>query len=237
MHAVVYTAIFGDYDTLKWPAPQNESCDFICFTDAKMPSCRHGWKFIRVRRNESVHPRMQAKRFKLLSHRIFPGGRLAWRYDPFSMRRRVDLSIWIDASLHIKNSAFVSKMRDALGEADWAMFAHPDRDCIYEEARVSATMAKYFGLPIMSQVEAYGSKVPHHGGLFACGVIVRREPAQEKIVRANKIWWNENLKWTYQDQLSLPYILRTSGDCHPRHIPGNLWSNEWFDHMPHNANI
>jgi len=236
MHAVVYTAIFGGHDTLKQPVPQDEPCDFICFTDIRMPSRVGAWRVIYIRHDSKLHPRMQAKWFKLLSHRIFPRGRLALRYAPFSLRRRADLSIWVDASLQIKGSGFVRDMRARLGGHDWAMFVHPDRDCIYDEARVSATLVKYRGLPILPQVEAYRSVVPPHSGLYACGIIVRHEPAPKRTKRANELWWKENLKWTYQDQLSLPYVLRKVGKCEPLHIPGHLRSNRWFDIMPHNTN-
>jgi hypothetical protein len=235
MRAVVYTAIFGKYDTLRQPAPQDAPCDFICFTDSKMPSRVGTWRIIQVRPDPAVHPRMQAKYFKLLSHRIFPGGRLAARYAPFSVRRRADLSIWIDASLQIKNPAFVTDMRDKLGSGNWAMFTHPDRDCIYDEALVSITMPKYQTLPILPQVEAYRSTVPPHGGLYACGIIVRREPLAESLKQVNQRWWEENVKWTYQDQLSLPFVLRDVGNCNPVGIGGSLWNNPWFDIIPHNS--
>jgi hypothetical protein len=93
-------------------------------------------------------------------------------------------------------------------------------------------MVKYHGLPVIPQVEAYRSAVPMHAGLYACGVIVRREPS-ERLNRAHELWWQENIKWTYQDQLSLPYVLRQIGDCEPLPIPGHLLSNEWFDFLPH----
>ena len=235
MHALVYTAIFGDYDTLKQPVRQDESCEFVCFTDMSLPSRVGAWRVIRVRRDPASHPRMQAKRFKLLSHKIFPRGRLAWRYAPFSLRRRADMSIWIDASLQIKSAEFVRDMRVNLGERDWAMFAHPERDCIYDEANASLTMLKYKGLPLLPQVEAYKPVVPPHGGLYACTVVVRREPASRRVMEVDERWWNENLHWTYQDQLSLPYVLRTLGGGEPQDIPGNLWSNKWFDSVPHNS--
>jgi hypothetical protein len=236
MRAVVYTAIFGNYDALKQPPPQDEPCDFVCFTDSKMPSRVGAWRVIRVRPDPAVHPRMQAKYFKLLSHRVFPHGRLAARYAPFSVRRRADLSIWIDASLQIKSSAFVRDMRDKLGAGDWAMFTHPDRDCIYEEASVSITMLKYQTVPILPQVEAYRSIVPPHGGLYACTIIVRREPSAECLKRVQERWWEENIKWTYQDQISLPFVLRGVADCNPVRIFDSLWNNQWFDFTPHNTN-
>jgi hypothetical protein len=178
---------------------------------------------------------MHAKYFKLLSHRVFPRGRLAARYAPFSVRRRADLSIWIDAHLQIKNPAFVSDMRGKLGSGNWAMFTHPDRDCIYEEALVSIKMPKYQSLPILPQVDSYRSIVPPHGGLYACGIIVRREPSAECLRRVHERWWEENVKWTYQDQLSLPFVLRCVGECNPVRICELLWKNQWFDINPHNT--
>lgn len=233
MHAVLYTAIFGGYDTLKQPKSQDASCDFVCFTDQKMPPRVGAWRVIHVKTGHEVHPRTQAKQFKILSHRVFPGGRLALRYAPWSRRRRVDLSIWVDASLQIKSATFVTDMRNRLGDGHWAMFVHPDRDCIYDEALVSMTMRKYRDLPIRPQMETYRSVVPPHSGLYACTVIVRREPSGERLERAHELWWNENITWTYQDQLSLPFVLRHVGGCDPVGIVESLWRNQWFDFLPH----
>jgi hypothetical protein len=222
MRAVVYTAIFGGYDTLKPPPPQDEPCDFICFTDGEMPSPVGAWRVIRVKADHKVHPRIQAKQFKILSHNVSSDS----RYAPLWIRRGVDLSIWIDASLQITSSTFVTDMRNKLGDGDWAMFVHPDRDCIYEEALVSVTMAKYQDVPILPQVETYRSVVPPHGGLYACTVIVRREPSAERLKRVHMLWWEENIKWTYQDQLSLPFVLRCVGGCDPVGISDSLWFTE-----------
>jgi hypothetical protein len=234
MRTVVYTAIFGGYDELHQPVPQTAPCDFICFTDGKLPRRVGAWRIVRVKTDHTQHPRMQAKRFKLRNHEVFPGGRLAFKYAPFSRRWKIDASIWIDANRRIKSPDFVTDMRNALGGRPWAMFAHPDRNCIYEEAAVSLQMEKYRGLPINEQINSYRSTVPEHGGLYACTVIVRAEPASASLDRLQKAWWAENLKWSYQDQISLPFVLRQNPGCEPQHIPGNLWANKWFDEMPHN---
>jgi hypothetical protein len=138
-----------------------------------MPSRVGAWRVIRVATDRNVHPRIQAKRFKILSQKIFPKGKLAFRYAPFSSRPLFDLSIWIDAGCQIKCTAFVKDMRELVGRADWAMFIHPARDCIYDEARVSLSMPKYKNLPISQQVKSYRAVVPPHSGLYACTVIVR----------------------------------------------------------------
>jgi hypothetical protein len=233
MHAIVYTAIFGEYDKLKQPLPQVASCDFICFTDTNMPSRVGLWRVVRVRRDPKLDSRLQSRWFKHLSHKAFPNGHLALRYAWLPFSPRADVSIWIDASLRIKSQNFATDMHIALGASAWAMFPHPDRDCIYDEARLTATLPKCQGLPIIPQVEAYRSVVPRHAGLYACGVIVRREPAAAVVRGVGELWWEQCLTWTYRDQLSLPYVLRKVGQCEPAHIPEQLRSNHWFDILPH----
>jgi hypothetical protein len=238
VRVVIYTAIFGDYDELKEPPAQDIDCDFFCFTDAPRPHCVSKWRIIRVARHHRLHPRIQAKRYKLLSHRVFPGGRLALRYDPsglFFSRPRYDATIWVDASLSLRSARFAREVRECLAKTSWAMFSHPDRDCIFDEAMASAAMLKYRGLPIEEQVDSYRRRgIQPHAGLYACGVIVRKEPLPAILRQANRVWWAENLKWTYQDQLSLPFVLHQLGigvDL----IRGNLWRNDWFDWIRHKS--
>ena len=235
MRAVIYTAIFDGYDTLNQPAVQDEACDFICFTDMDLPRRVGAWRIVPIRRDRRAHPRLQAKHFKLMSHRVFPRGRLAWRYAVLSRRPHFDLSVWVDGSVRIMSPSFVGDMRERLADGPWAMFIHPDRDCIYEEAQESSGMRKYRDLPIFPQVEAYRSTVPPRGGLHACTVIVRREPVPRRVVEVHDAWWAENLKWTYQDQLSLPYVLRRDGGPDPHPIRECLWNNPWFDILPHTS--
>ena len=54
MRAVVYTAIFGGYDALKQPPPQDEPCDFICYTDGEMASRVGAWRIVHVKRDHKV---------------------------------------------------------------------------------------------------------------------------------------------------------------------------------------
>ena len=122
-------------------------------------------------------------------------------------------------------------MISGVRDSGWAMFAHPDRNCIFEEAIVSAQMEKYRNLPIHEQVMFYkGIGIQPHSGLFACGVIVRKEPLPSSLIDANLTWWKETCNRTYQDQLSLPYVLKVH-NLQVDKIPGNLWHNFWFDYI------
>jgi hypothetical protein len=112
------------------------------------------------------------------------------------------------------------------------MFDHPERNCIYDEALFSASMPKYRKQPLMGQVESYQAEgYPAGNGLMAAGLIVR-DARRNDLSSINEMWWQENLLWTFQDQLSLPVVLwRLGHHCEP--IQGNLWRNdvvEWAEH-------
>ena len=62
-------------------------------------------------------------------------------------------------------------------------------------------------------------------GLFAGGVIARRRD-DPVIRRLNEMWLEENVRFTYQDQLSLPFLLWKL-DVHPAIFPQHLWRTRW----------
>jgi hypothetical protein len=235
MKVCVYTAVYGGYDDLKcWPQ-QTVDTDFICFTDETRSGPIDGWNMIAAT-GRLEHPRMQAKFFKILSHRAFPNGRLAWRYhrvNALSRRRaRYDILIWIDGSIQIRSPSFVEEFVSQIGASGWAMFRHPDRNCIYDELNASLPIRKYHDQPLERQVAFYRAEgYPAHRGLMACGLIARRaSDPRHKLI--NEAWWQENLRWSYQDQLSLPVVLwRMGGSCET--VSMNLWDNPWFDWIPH----
>lgn len=234
MRVAVYTAIFGGYDDLKAQPQQTVPCDWFCFTDAAGPGRRNGWRIIRERRQPGLHPRMRAKRCKLMAHEFFPDGRLSWRHAPLLRRPRYDALVWIDGSIQVTNPRFVEEFVAGIGPSGWAMLAHPERDCIYDELHASALMQKYAGLPMARQVGAYRAEgYPANNGLMACGLIARR-PGDSRLAGIAEAWWQENVRWTYQDQLSLPVVLWRLG-AGVDVVQRNLWDNDWFTYVHHSS--
>lgn len=199
MKILIYTAIFGGYDLLK-PQPSFSNVDYVCFTDSELKAAQVGaWTIARVK-GDKEHPRLAAKRFKLLPHQFVRGA---------------DITIWIDGSIVIVDPHFVQTCIASLQTYGIACMKHPGGNCIYQEAAGCLHMEKYTGLPIPEQVAFYRSQgYPENNGLAACGIIVRdmRIPQVHKI---GEDWWEENQRWSYQDQISFPYV---------------LWKNNyWFD--------
>jgi hypothetical protein len=151
----IYTAIYGGHDR---PAPQPEldGVDWVCFTD-NAALLAAPWT-MRLMPSRYEHPRLSAKWFKTHPHRAVGGYR--W-------------TIWIDGNVQVTSPTFVPELLQILGDQPLAIFPHPDRDNIFDEAAVSAAMPKYHGLPVVERVEHYHRQGFAGSELYACGVLVR----------------------------------------------------------------
>jgi hypothetical protein len=207
----IYTAIFGNYDRLSdFPKTgENADVDRICFSDD--PALAHPQWEVRVVSPPFHHPRLAAKYYKALPHRVLP------EYDE---------TVWVDASFRVRSESFVREVFGYLGQAHIALFLHPERGCIYDEAEFCKKMPKYVDQRVLEQVAHYRAQgFPAGAGLFAGGVIARTTHDPE-IRRLNELWLEENVRWTYQDQLSLPYLLWSLG-IEPAVFRQYLWKTGW----------
>lgn len=207
MTAIV-TAIFGGYDKPSVPIPQSIAVDYVLVTDD--PDLRApGWRKVVLEPGAAPgSPRLAAKIPKLQPWDFSDDG--PW--------------IWIDGSMQIKSRTFAAEAAAYSREYGLSQWKHPDRDCIYEEAAFSSTLPKYLGQDLGGQALHYMNQHhPTHWGLWAGGLIIYEVPMD---VFAG-MWWDELVKWTLQDQVSEPYVLRRC-DIDVAPLPGNLRDNEWI---------
>lgn len=185
---MIYSANYGGWDPLRiQPVPVR------MYNDESHPI-------------EMADPRMAAK---YLDDLQWP--RLAakwWKVRPDLACPDAEVTVWIDGSMTLLVPDLMDRALAELGDDDALFMRHPWRDCIFEEAESSALVHKYFGQPTAAQVESYrAAGHPEHWGLVHSGLIVRRDtPAVRALDEA---WWAEITRWTIQDQLSLPPLLRT----------------------------
>lgn len=173
--------------------------DFVAFDDRFLGKQRDPdtWHLAWSRRapDPALDPRLTAKYFKVVGPALEP--RLA----------DYDFTIWVDGSHEITSATFVEDVLADLGPNVFALHRHPNRDCVYDEATASIRLSKYAGQPIRAQVDAYRAEGhPEHAGLWATGTLVRRRSRELDDVMLD--WWLEIERWTVQDQLSLPVVLR-----------------------------
>jgi hypothetical protein len=212
---VVYTAIYGNVDILKEPKVELEGCELVCFTDSK--HLKSEAFDVRVYPSIDSDPRRSAKVFKILPHWFF---------------RDYEYSLWIDGSVIIKKGDIGALVDRYLREHNIAFFAHPDRDCVYEEAEACIAMQCDQAATIRQQMEQYrGEGYPPHTGLVATGIVLRRHSCP-RVIRADEDWWEQILAFSRRDQLSFNYVAWKNGLRYAT-IEGRLWENDYFKVASH----
>lgn len=209
----MYSAIYGGYDR---PKPVfNVGARCVLYTDQADLEAP-GWEVRYEPLDWISTPMLRAK---------------YWKTHPDVAVHDADVTVWIDGSI-VPGPRFAAQCRDALSKDDIAFTPHPLRDCIYTELDASM-LPKYEPHERMVRQVNYYRKAghPERWGLFATGVIARRH--HRRVLQLCGEWWQENITWSWQDQLSLPYVVR-------RH-PEIAWSAslpwaQWWGYVEHGAN-
>lgn len=207
MKVAVVSSLYGGYDNPPPPAEQTIDAEWIMVTDATdVP----GWTTVHEPKGH-MHPRLAAKVAKC-------------RPDLYT---DADVTVWLDASVEVTSPKLIESMVEWMGTGTIAQFRHPARISIVDEAAASEPLAKYQGQPVRQQAEHYLSQgYPDGWGLWATGLIVRRHA---DVTRRLGDWWlREQMRWTYQDQISEAPLLHRL-----RLKPVPLPAEEWCGDMWH----
>ena len=210
MRTAIISAIYGASDEIKKPFDQSDiDCEYLLITDDAALSSgvvdAKGWQIIYE--PSKLLPVRAAKIPKL-----FP-----WRYTD------APTSIWVDGSIEVRSPNFAKNLLEVANPL--AMYAHPDRDCLFDEANLTLHIGRYEPeWPIINQqVEAYESH-PKNSGLWASGIIARRHTDEVKAF--SEAWSREINRYSYQDQISLPYVVSKTGLV-PTSVPyGDVWNSD-----------
>jgi len=185
MKKIIYTVILGNSKKLSLNEPryQNRDWELICFTDRNIYS--NDWKIVKVKCKD---PLKKSREIKI-------------RCDQFL---DFDVCLYMDSQFVIKSNVdnFIKEnLRN-----DFLLMKHSCRHCAYREARRCIKVKKGDGNIIMKQAVQYKKEgFPKKFGLYACGIMVRKNT--EEVADFMKLWHDEIVKYTYRDQISLPYIL------------------------------
>lgn len=217
MSITVVSACYGRYDRIKEPVPQDnvQVDEWLLVTDEK-DVVAPGWTVIYEPRPH-VHPNVAAKIPKFSPH----------LYAPYAQNL-----LWVDASSLIRGS-LASAVEGALARSTsgWTMYPHPNRDRISDEVVASRGLPKYDDLALEAQVQHYfGHGYPDGHSLWATGVIGRNYTHRSRDIEFGERWLYEVVRWSFQDQLSFPFLLWQYGFM-PEKLGRDLWVNEhiWFD--------
>lgn len=227
---VIYTANFGGRDTPRAQVLQqspNLDVRYLYYTDGE-ERAPEPWQTFPVYVSPNKHPNLAAKWYK-----THPPGIANYDY-----------ALWIDANMEMRIPNFAELAIASVSDGI-AVWRHPRRDNILDEMEASlgeeSQGGRYDHLPLRAQVEHYIKMgFPLSYGLYALGTIVWTSESAEAV---GEPWYSECVKWSYQDQLSFPFVCWRRGikpgvfpmpQATHRSRNGGWWANEWMllhDHV------
>jgi hypothetical protein len=207
----VYTSVIGDRDSVRDDQVWGD-CPWYAFVDQR---CKGGeWNDMPAY-DRFASPRRNSRAPKLLAHQFLD----------------CDYSIWLDANVALKvpPEQIVSEF---LAGHDIAVFKHPERDCLYEEAKTCAVHRLDDPEAIIEQAKKYeDAGFGKKRGLGECNVIVRRHTP--RVARFNESWWAEWCRGCVRDQISFPFALDQAGLSCNFVAPSARAGHPYFDWRPH----
>ena len=188
MKKVVYTVITDTSYKLKRMTYDNKGWDFVCFSDQDIKS-----KFWDIRKFplevKGLGPKKKSRQPKILYHKFV---------------QEYDISVYLDSKFVVRLN-LDKFVKTWLANDDMAVMSHNKRNNVFEEAAKIIQLKLDTPSVVNPQIDKYKSEgIPE--GLYAPGITIRRH-GSESLEKCMELWFDELLKHSYRDILSLPYAL------------------------------
>jgi hypothetical protein len=195
MKTVVYTALFGAYDTQLLEMPHTtKEFDFICYTNMKHLKS-DTWKMIYIDKDPvSGDNARSAYYYKTNPHKV--------------LDKKYEVSVWVDSSINRLDLSKLSAMVDDFKNKSVSMFIekHPGRKCVYQELKANIHYKKDDVDAMTKHVESYKSEgMPIDFGMVETGFQIRNHKDAE-LIEFQEALWHEITTKTRRDQLSWNYV-------------------------------
>lgn len=207
----VITGVAGGYDSPQ-EQPDIENVDYIFFTDGEsMPEKDGCWQVADLNAPSHLDPRRQAKFPK-----CYP--------QQYPILKNYKYVIWMDGTMGIQKESYPEQILSYMDNGVVFSPHFDDRDN-YSEATITAH-PKYHNEPLAEQAEFYRSVgMPKGIRLLECTTLAW-DPNYAPAAELGALWLQQNLTWSYQDQVSLPYVIWKL-DYKPGLLPCSWREFEW----------
>ena len=185
---VLYTAIFGKMGRgVHAPEVSIPDVDRFCFTDLDIKN-----DFYQIRKM-TLDSLVSIRRQRFIKICI-----------PDEIFDNYEYSVYVDCK-----RASVIDFEWLLGfmefQSDFVTRQHKTRDCVYDEGRVCIEKRRDDEATILKQLDFYRHEnYPVHNGLHYSFILLRRHT--EKMREFSRLWWEQLEKYSFRDQISLPYV-------------------------------
>ena len=210
---VIYTCITGNYDRLRDPKYITKDWDYVCFTDN--PTLRSSvWDVRPLPEDTKDLSQVKKQRYvKINAHNVLP---------------EYKLSVWVDGNVEVVGD--LNKLTDSVLTDSVSVYVpqHPQRKCIYDEAKAVMSMKKDAPENVKPQIEKYKNEgFPKDFGLLQSNILIRKHN-EEDCIRLMEAWFEELRDNSHRDQLSFNYVLWKNDDVQVVYLDKHIYKSEWF---------
>jgi hypothetical protein len=196
MKVVIYTAMFGEYDTLKDPIITHPNVDFVYFSEKKLDHLTV-WQYKKPIQDFSC-PIKNNRYHKMHPHLLFAN-------DLY------EASVYLDANIFIVDSFICDRAIELVkNNITMALVNHPERYCSFQELE-TVLLYKLISTETYKKTHQFlNSNFSKNQGLFEANLIFRNHH-DDSIQTFCVDWWNSFLKLCNRDQVLLPFYLKKHG--------------------------
>ena len=191
MRIAVITSISGINNKLINPSKIFDNVDYHAFVDNITDNSiwiQH--KNLDFTIDTQYKGRRNAKIYKILPNLFLP------EYDYY---------FWADSTHEVIIDPY-HVVNNIINNSDIALFKHPQRNCVYDEANELINL-NYDHINLIQEQKKYYelNNYPVNNGLYELPCSIRKNT--EIINRMNLMWWEIICRYSSRDQISLPYVL------------------------------
>ena len=143
-----------------------------------------------------------------------------------------DYFIWIDASVVISNKNFINdiiKLLNNNSDRNIFLYYHNVRNNIYDEYIASKNLRKYSNQNMLKQITNYLSEFDVKN-LYETGIFIYKNI--NEIRNLLNDWFFEIMKYSYQCQISIPYVLHKNNiNPYILNNDDDVWNNKLFGYV------
>ena len=193
----VYTCVTGSYDRLAEDTG-GQADEYLCFSNALQPV--HPWQQRILAHPANLNEGREINRYhKLFPHRLLP---------------ETDYSIYQDGNIRFPGSYADLVARLRASDAALGVFAHPSGRNLQEEVDACRRRGKLSPQDlerVTEQLAFYAAQGVDLAAPISANYLLVRDHKHPGIAGAMDLWWSQLERFTGRDQLSLSYVLESSG--------------------------
>jgi tetratricopeptide (TPR) repeat protein len=215
----VYTAITGNYDSLKLPEYLGSRFDYIVYTDSKLSDAGIF----------DIRPLPYSHGDKTRSARYV-------KTHPHTLLKEYDIAVWVDANITIIDDVYPIIQHFMDSNKAIGAVPHPQRQTVYEELGACIELGKDEEYAMREQIEKYKQENFDGKDLIESNFMLF-DLNNEQIPDFLDFWWSEIENHSKRDQLSLPYAIfkKNMNRYYITERPDSIRNHPSFVLTPHNA--